>query len=704
MTYENPTRVTQNRRLAASFGIMLVVALPAMCAGAGDVDWKILKPTNTGVPGELVHFAEFGPDGRLWVSARWPFWNEGGIGVYDLVTKGWTNYANWETPLPSSKVNDVAFAPGGVVWFATDGGLARLVGETWTVFTTANSPLNHNGIRNLAVDSEGDLWINNSDSTNSPSALFEYDGQTWRSFSVPGDLPWSAPWTDLSHVVVDANDHVWVGNSVQSGVARYDGESWTLLGDNIIGSVQKIAVDLEGNIWLNSVYLYKYDGANFTPYPEVGSSDSLAIGADGKVWVGSNGLIVFTPDSGESWFLYALVTAQLQSVAPDPNSGDVWAASIGAVRHHDASGDWVEALNTYNSGLPHYFTETVATGRDGHMLVTSGEAGVSRWDADSWFNLGSHNPNNPWLPLADGASGAYEDSHGNLWVGTNGILRWDGETSTYWHIILTFRMFGEDVHGVLWAGGGASLYRFENENWVLHSITSPLREIVTDHAGNMWVVGQMELRRWDGEVWTTWNAGNTPNWTWSENTSIAIDPQDQVWLGTDVGLVRFDGTTNTRYHTGNSPLPALQIQGVDIRPDGMLGLSCHEFGAATPFPNGVVIIDGDIDNPSDWTVHTYENSPLPHYQLGPAAFDATGRLWVVAMTEGVATLLPRPLANGDADGDGDVDVFDFAAYLGCITGPAGGVPEGCEAFDLDFDDDVDLADVGALQVLFTGAP
>ncbi len=58
---------------------------------------------------------------------------------------------------------------------------------------------------------------------------------------------------------------------------------------------------------------------------------------------------------------------------------------------------------------------------------------------------------------------------------------------------------------------------------------------------------------------------------------------------------------------------------------------------------------------------------------------------------------------GDFDGDGDVDIFDFSAFLDCVTGPGGGVPPGCATFDFDADDDVDFVDNGQLLLVFTGS-
>lgn len=58
---------------------------------------------------------------------------------------------------------------------------------------------------------------------------------------------------------------------------------------------------------------------------------------------------------------------------------------------------------------------------------------------------------------------------------------------------------------------------------------------------------------------------------------------------------------------------------------------------------------------------------------------------------------------GDENGDGDLDLFDFAGFLACVTGPgAGGLPPECEVFDFDEDDHVDLVDFRVLQFEFTG--
>ena len=55
---------------------------------------------------------------------------------------------------------------------------------------------------------------------------------------------------------------------------------------------------------------------------------------------------------------------------------------------------------------------------------------------------------------------------------------------------------------------------------------------------------------------------------------------------------------------------------------------------------------------------------------------------------------------GDYDGDRDVDAQDILGGIACLTGPDHGpYGAGCEALDFEYDQDVDLTDVAAFQVL-----
>ena len=63
----------------------------------------------------------------------------------------------------------------------------------------------------------------------------------------------------------------------------------------------------------------------------------------------------------------------------------------------------------------------------------------------------------------------------------------------------------------------------------------------------------------------------------------------------------------------------------------------------------------------------------------------------------------RLSAPGNFGCDDVVDLEDYRAFSGCLTGPAGGLPRDCEPADTDLDNDVDLRDFAAFQSAFTGS-
>jgi len=66
------------------------------------------------------------------------------------------------------------------------------------------------------------------------------------------------------------------------------------------------------------------------------------------------------------------------------------------------------------------------------------------------------------------------------------------------------------------------------------------------------------------------------------------------------------------------------------------------------------------------------------------------------------TFFLDPFPDGDANGDMRTDLLDYQQLMTCETGPLGVfVDAGCEPFDFDVDNDVDLRDQGEFQLAFT---
>ncbi|MGD2110900.1 MAG: hypothetical protein PVI86_16095, partial [Phycisphaerae bacterium] len=58
---------------------------------------------------------------------------------------------------------------------------------------------------------------------------------------------------------------------------------------------------------------------------------------------------------------------------------------------------------------------------------------------------------------------------------------------------------------------------------------------------------------------------------------------------------------------------------------------------------------------------------------------------------------------GELTGDNLVNLDDCRVFTGCLTGPGGGLSDGCACTDVDADTDTDLLDAAAFQLAFDGA-
>ena len=119
----------------------------------------------------------------------------------------------------------------------------------------------------------------------------DFDGvSAWEKHAVPVQLPWAAPWEDLSDVLVTRDGRVWVANDTLNGLAEFGGETWTLHGAGV-GRFTELKEDLDGNVWMRSgtgggLFFWKFDHSAFTQMPFVTTPTSIGIGNDGAVYLG----------------------------------------------------------------------------------------------------------------------------------------------------------------------------------------------------------------------------------------------------------------------------------------------------------------------------------------------------------------------------------------------------------------------------------
>ncbi|MFN0188351.1 MAG: two-component regulator propeller domain-containing protein, partial [Bacteroidia bacterium] len=145
-------------------------------------NWTYLRADNTGVGGEQ-HFVVRGDRfGNMWTGGRMPFWSQGCLSRFDGTTfTNWGTYA--ENYLPSEIINNIAFDNNDRIWVGTDYGLATSAdGLTWQHHTPANTTLQWNRIKGIAIASNNDVWVVNGDAALN-GGVGHYNGTTWTYYN-----------------------------------------------------------------------------------------------------------------------------------------------------------------------------------------------------------------------------------------------------------------------------------------------------------------------------------------------------------------------------------------------------------------------------------------------------------------------------------------------------------------------------------------
>jgi ligand-binding sensor domain-containing protein len=143
--------------IGAQFGI----------AHTDGVTWEVYPRELLGLTLNSLgyHITCLEPDGAgaLWVASG------RGLFHFDPETLQYEQWTTANSLLPSDEINALELAPDGSIWSSTfdstfpyPGGLTRFDGRTWTMYTTANSPLPHNQLSDLAARRTRDgyeMWV-----------------------------------------------------------------------------------------------------------------------------------------------------------------------------------------------------------------------------------------------------------------------------------------------------------------------------------------------------------------------------------------------------------------------------------------------------------------------------------------------------------------------------------------------------------------
>lgn len=352
------------------------------------------------------HAIHTGADGRLWLGTEW------GLSIFDGQNMVHTHP---DEGLGGGNVSAIVATAEGLLWFATDNGVARL--DPGFAIYTSKDGLADNRVFDLSLDA-GTLWY----------------GMEW------------------------------------GGLGRFDGKDFTTVLPNRYA--RKLHRAADGVLWVGTDKgALRHTGAGFLPGGLLEDRWIMAIASDpqGALWFGSGwsgGGLARAQTNAQGAF--ALKSYTRENGLPNPEVNDILCLAGGVTWLGTAAGasrfDGRNFQNfTVKDGLPDNVVRTVRQGKDGALWLGT-DGGVARYDGRAFRNITAAFG----LPVSR-VFAVYPARDGLLWFGTetHGACAFDGRAfatldSRDGLVDNRISAIAEDPEGNLWFSsfrGGLTRYR-----------------------------------------------------------------------------------------------------------------------------------------------------------------------------------------------------------------------------------------------------
>ncbi len=157
---------------------------------------------------------------------------------------------------PSTSVRDIHQDRKGNMWLASNQGIFRYDGKSFTNITTT---LTSDRFTSVVEDRNGNFWFGTDG-----SGVYHYDGKSFKNFTTKQGLGNNR----VSTIYEDKTGTVWFG--ADGAVSRYNGKSFQNFiteGSLNTNFVNAIVEDKGGKLWFGTRgYTYVYDGKTFTDF------------------------------------------------------------------------------------------------------------------------------------------------------------------------------------------------------------------------------------------------------------------------------------------------------------------------------------------------------------------------------------------------------------------------------------------------------
>ncbi len=533
--------------------------------------------------------------GALWIGTR-----EGG--VVRLAEGEFTGFTT-EQGLPSDRVLGMTAVPGGGVWIATSGGVARSRGDAFEAV-----PVDLEGERPscLTSDGAGRVWVGSKG-----GGLASCQGGRCSRSHAPGDLTGG----DIMAIHAGTDGVTWLGTE-RGGLLRMDGDTVTSVGVaeglNTL-SVFSLAEDRQGTLWVGTM-------------------------EGGICRIVDDRTSCLTPEDGAPFDTVMALEEDLE--------GSLWIGThaSGLARMRDTTFHGITAQQGLSDGAAF----AILDGREGTWIGSS--RGLNR------VRDGAVVPFAGQSEVAGVAFGALlEDASGDLWAGSasHGILRLRGGEWTFHRPfgsiggVLVFAI-AQDPRGSVWFGTRAGLARFADGEFDLPGSElglpdTPVLSLLVGRDGALWLgtKGHGIYRR-SGGPFEPVATGVDLEEAQRSVLCMLEDGDGALWVGTRGGLLRIrEG--ETAVFTVREGLFDDLVYAILEDDEDHLWMSCNRGIFRVSKAQLEEVARGERPDVDALVFGTADGMPSRECSGGAhpaAARDREGRMWFPTGTAGVAVVDP----------------------------------------------------------------
>jgi ligand-binding sensor domain-containing protein/two-component sensor histidine kinase len=462
----------------------------------------------------------------------------------------------------------------GSLWIGTANGLYRRWPDGRVEAYTQRDGLPDNIIQSLLEDREGRIWVGTRF-----GALFRLVSDpkpgrnvVARAYSDKDGLP--ARW--INQLFQASDGGLWAGSNLglMQFIPTSDGRDFRFRAYSEVNGldfreVGALAEDPNGNLWLGTLNggAAKIARNGFTIF---GKADGFSA-ASSIFHTPGGDLFVFGTPNGKEGFINRFDGEKFLAIRLQVAE---------SIKKREYAWGWG-------------WNQTVVEDHTGEWWVAT-EGGVCRFPKVSKPEQLAHTPPRAVYTTRDGLAAdmilrLFEDSHGDIWIGSfgngvslNGLSRWERRTGAFHHYterdklprLDTFYVssFAEDRAGNLWIGfsGDGGMVRYHNGDFHLFTATDgvpagQIRNMLIDSAGRLWLISYRGgLSRIDDPsaerpILVTYTVAD--GLSSNEITAVTEDQWGRIYAGTGRGIDRLDPATGyIKHYTTADGLPLGEME------------------------------------------------------------------------------------------------------------------------------------------------